>query len=99
MDNFEQIYEWFINNVKPKINKSFLLYLKDKLKENFNEDLIKDLLLQRDANKEFLKKNDSFIIKSNRLCFIKTFEENKKIINNFKLKLDSKNKTRLIKIN
>lgn len=99
MDNFEQIYEWFINNVKPKINKSFLLYLKDKLKENFNEDLIKDLLLQRDENKEFLKKNDSFIIKSNRLCFIKTFEENKKIINNFKLKLDSKNKTRLIKIN
>lgn len=99
MDNFEQIYEWFINNVKPKINKSFLLYLKDKLKENFNEDLIKDLLLQKDENKEFLKKNDSFIIKSNRLCFIKTFEENKKIINNFKLKLDSKNKTRLIKIN
>ena len=78
--SIENVVLWYEKNVNYKLTKAFLNFLVKTgiIKEDIDLELLNLFLLEVYGN-EFVKENNKFKIKSNRIPVIDNFKEEKKV--------------------
>ena len=98
--SLNDIIEWYSTNSNAEVSKELITYI---AQNNIIKDLTKheiDELLLVKKNGEYVKKNDKFIIKPNRIDFIKKINvSHTSKSNKYKISFNKNNKPQLIKIN
>lgn len=95
----QELINWYNLNTNCQYCDGIINYMIDnKIINDINKEIVDDFLLKKCGN-NFVTKNGIYIIKENRMDFIKNhFTKNKKV-NKFKLNLKNKNNIKLIKLN